>query len=145
MHRYICFVHTWFLYPAVNACDRTTRLLVVGLFSKGRRALRLHAVCFSLENQKGNTVKWGLKCVRGTKARKERARKNRLRTLLHFLRISVSPATEKLIGQCAHSKVARAQWRYGSYVLASTRQRSVLFHKVSLNELEIHPIQPSAS
>ena len=93
---------------------------------------RLHAVCFSLENQKGNTVKWGLKCVRGTKARKERARKNRLRTLLHFLRISVSPATEKLIGQCAHSKVARAQWRYGSYVLASTRQRSVLFHKVSL-------------
>ena len=61
--------------------------------------------------------------------------KNRLRTLMHFLRISVSPATEKLIGQCAQSKVARAQWRYGSYVLASTRQRSVLFHKVPLNEL----------
>ena len=53
---------------------------------------------------------------------------------MHFLRISVSPATEKLIGQC---KVGRAQWRYGSHdVFASTRQRSVLFHKVPLNELE---------
>ena len=39
----------------------------------------------------------------GTEARQERARKNRLRTLLHFLRISVSPATEKLIGHCAQS------------------------------------------
>ena len=69
-------------------------------------------------------------------ARQQRARKNRLRTLMHFLRISVSPATEKLIGQCAQSKVARAQWRYGTYVFASTRQRSVLFHEVPLNELE---------
>ena len=55
---------------------------------------------------------------------------------MHFLRISVSPATEKQIGQCAQTKVALAQWRYGSYVFASTRQRSVLFHKVPLNELE---------
>ena len=55
---------------------------------------------------------------------------------MHFLRISVSPATEKLIGQCAHSKVARARWRYGSYVFASTRQRSVSIHEVPLNELE---------
>ena len=62
---------------------------------------------------------------------------------MHFLRMSVSPATEKLIGQCAQSKVARAQWRYGSYVLASTRQRSVLFHKVPLS-LKIHPIQNQA-
>ena len=54
---------------------------------------------------------------------------------MHFSRISV-PATEKLIGQCAQSKVACAQWRYGSYVFASTRQRSVLFHEVPLNELE---------
>ena len=69
-------------------------------------------------------------------ARQQRARKNRLRTLMHFLRISVTPATEKLIGQCAQSTVVRAQWRYGSYVFASTRQRSVLFHKVPLNEFE---------
>ena len=58
---------------------------------------------------------------------------------MHFLRISISPATEQLVGQCAQCKVARAQWRYGSYgsyVLASTRERSVLFHKAALNELE---------
>ena len=55
---------------------------------------------------------------------------------MHFLRISVSPAVEKLIGQCTQSKVASAQWHYGSYVFASTSQRSILFHEVPLNGLE---------
>ena len=57
-------------------------------------------------------------------------------TYIFFMRISVSPATEKLIGQSAQAKVARVQWRHGSCVFASTRQRSVLFHKVPFNELE---------
>ena len=71
----------------------------------------------------------------GILRRDERTRKNRLWTHSHFLRISISLAIEKLIGQHVQSKIACTMVLLILCVCVNASTQC-LFHKVPLNELE---------